>query len=135
LLKLDPTQFAVEGPRPFVAVLVYSLSTFTLNAAGGMRPVASLAYGLEFAAALSNIFILAGLAANVLLTVIRERDDTATSELINDLTQAAEAQERRFRGSYDVGIDEAYEKLRDFGAAAVSLAAIVVRAIPRGLPK
>lgn len=134
LLKLDPAQYSVDGPRPFVAVLAYSLSSFALGAAGGMRPTAELSYGLQFAAALSNVFILAGFAANVLLTVIRERDDTATSELIAELKDAAGAQERRFRGSYAVGIDEAYQRLRDFGAAAVSLAALVVRAIPRNVP-
>lgn len=134
VLKLSPDQYAVEGPRPFVALLVYALSTFALGSAGGVRPIAELAYALQFAAAISNLFILAGFGANVLLTVVRERDDTATSDLIDELRQAADTQERRFRGTYAVGIDEAYERLRDFGAAAIGLAAVVARAIPRSLP-
>jgi hypothetical protein len=130
LLKLAPDEFAIDGPRPPIAVLLYSFGTFVLGEVGGIHPVGQLAYLLQLAAGLAGLLILAGLAANVVLSIVRERDETATTELINELRQEAQEQEQRFRDAYAISTDEAYERLRAFGAAAASLLPVFVRGIP-----
>jgi hypothetical protein len=130
LLKLDPQQFQTAGPRPLIAVLVYSVSTFSLNSAGGMEPVGELAYALQLLGFLTGLFILAGVGLNLLTTYLRERDDTATQELVVELQDEADRQAKRFADTYELSPDEAYRKLQELGATAASLVGFLVQALP-----
>ena len=130
LLNVAPDQFVVDGPRPLVAVVVYSLGTFTLGEAGGMRPTGQWAYGVQLAGGIAGLLILASLAINILLSVVRERDDAATRDLIQDLKDRARQQERRFVDEYAVSVDEAFERLQRLGAGAAWLLAYLVQSIP-----
>jgi len=133
LLKLSPGEFAVASPRPLVAVLAYTLSTFTLGEAGGMHPVGQLAYAMQVAGALTGGFIVASLVISAVITFVRERDDTATQELVAELKDEARKQEQQFMRAYAVTPDEAYERLRQIGAAATGVIAYLVQSIPHEL--
>jgi hypothetical protein len=130
LLKLDPSQYQVAGTGPFIAVFAYTLSTLGMGAAGGIQPVGEVAYLLQVTGALTGILVLTAVAINLLLIYVREKDETATQELINELRVAAREQETRFRAVYDKSTDEAYAQLRRLNAFAAGLIAFLVNAIP-----
>ena len=131
LLKLDSGQYAVDGPRPPIAVLVYSLSTFWLGEAGGMHPIGQLAYLVQFVGGLTGALILGALLLNLYLSWVRERDDTATESLITELRDEARVLERTFAEDYSVSTDEGLARLHEFGVAAASLASWVARVLPQ----
>jgi ERCC4-type nuclease len=95
-----------------------------------MRPIGQWAYGVQLAGGIAGLLILASLAINILLSVVRERDDAATRDLIQDLKDRARQQERRFVDEYAVSVDEAFERLQRLGAGAAWLLAYLVQSIP-----
>ncbi len=134
LLKLAPDQYATAHPWGPVSPMVYSLSTFTLGSAGGIQPIGQLAYLLQFAGAITGTLILATLGVSVVLGYLRERDDSALNQLIQDLKEQARLQEERFKAEYAVTIDEAYSRLRDLRANAVGILAFLIQALPTSPP-
>ncbi len=130
LLKLNPAQFIVAGRWSFVSVLDYTLSSFALGNGGGLQPVGQLGYALHIGAGLTGALVLATLLINVGLTIVRERDDTATQELIDELRDEARQQEQRFKDRYAVTVDEAFRLLQEIGPSTASMVSFLVRAIP-----
>jgi hypothetical protein len=130
LMQLDPTQFKVDSPRPFIAVLVYSLSTITLGAAGGATPVGQIAYAMQLAGLAGGIFVGGAFAADVIQSFVRQRNERATADLVLSLRAAARSAEERFRSQYDVDVDEGYRRLVEMGVAYAGLLGYLMRSLP-----
>jgi hypothetical protein len=131
LLKVRPDEFVTEGPRPLAAVFVYALGTLSPGGeAGGMHPAGSWAYVLQAGAGIAGVLYLATLAVNLFVSYVRERDETATQQLVDELREQAREHESRFKREYSVSIDEAYRRLRRLGAATAGLVEYIVRALP-----
>ena len=129
LLKLSPTEYVAQSPH-MVAVVLYSLSTFFVSEAGGIHPAGQMAYLLQLLGAVAGGLIAVGLIANVALSFARERNDTATQDLVDELKAEAAHQEAEFVEQYSATIDEAYERLQALGSATAGLVSFLVRAIP-----
>lgn len=130
LLKLDPSQFVTDSPRSMIAILVYTFSTLLLGTAGGMEPAGDAAYLLQLLGAVTGVLVLAGVGLTFLATWLRDRDDTATRDLVGEVEQEANRQADRFAGAYGLSPDEAYAKLNQLGAAAAAFVSIIVQALP-----
>jgi hypothetical protein len=133
LLKLMPDQYVTGQSWAPVSPVVYSLSTFWLGEAGGIHPIGQAAYLLQLAGAITGGVIIVSFGLSVVLTYLRERDDKAIDELIQQLREQARKQEGRFRAEYTVTVDEAYARLRDLKANAVGLLAFLIQSVPSGL--
>lgn len=129
VIHLDPVQFEVSSPRPFIAILVYSLSTLTLGAAGGVTPVGQIAYTLQLAGMVFGVLV-GGTFAVEILQSIRERNQRATAGLVQNLRAAARAADERFRSQYTVDVDEGYRRLVAMGVAYAGLLAYLIRSLP-----
>jgi hypothetical protein len=134
LMKLDPAQYALEGPRSLIAVLMYSFSTFALGQAGGVHPTGDGSLLLQIVGGVTGLLILASLGTTLLVTYVRERDDTATQALIDDLKSEAKKQELRFQSEYSVTVDEALDRMNRFGLVTAGLLSSFLKTLPRGYP-
>ena len=66
-------------------------------------------------------------------TYLRERDDTATRELVAALEDEANRQAKWFADAYELSPDEAYTRLQELGASAASFVGFLVQALPANL--
>jgi len=129
LLKIAPDQYIAPSWGP-ISPIVYSLGTFWLADAGGIRPVGQMAYLLQLAGAVTGGLLLISFGLSALLAYFRDRDDTAIQQLIDDLKDQARRQEARFQAEYHVSIDEAYEKLCALGANYAGILTFLIDAMP-----
>lgn len=83
---------------------------------------------------ITGLLILASLGITLLVTYVRERDDTATQALIGDLKSEAKKQEQRFESEYSVTVDEALDRMNRFGLVTAGLLSSFVKTLPRGYP-
>jgi len=130
LLKGVPDQFTAASWGP-ISPIVYSLSTFTPGGeAGGIHPAGQWAYLLQVAGFATGGLLIFSVGLSFLVTFFRERDDTATQQLIDELKEEARKQEARFMGEYEVTVNEAYNRLCDLRSNAAGILTFLVQAIP-----
>ena len=130
LLKVSPEQYAF-GPDPtLVALLAYSAATLFFSVGGGIHPVGDGALAIQLLGGSANLFVLASFALHGFLSWRRDREDTATDDLVRDLKERARDQEARFMADYNVGVEEARRRLEEFGAGFTWMVAFVATKVP-----
>ena len=130
LLQVSPEQYAFASDPTLIAVMAYSAATLFFSAGGGIIPVGDLALIFQLLAGSANLFVLTSFAVHGFLSWRRERDDTATDELVSDLKQRARDHEIRFQAEYKVSVEEAQRRLEAIGASFASIVAFVAARVP-----
>jgi hypothetical protein len=131
LLKIDPSQFTTDhGHATALAVTLYSFASLFLQEAGGIRGTGTLAQAIQLAAALLGLVVIAGFVVNVVVTARRERNEGELQQLISTLKRRVREQETKFREQYDVGVDEAYQRLVQLRAGFAFILTYMTASIP-----
>ena len=130
LFKAVPGEFATLGQPTLLNAIVYSMSSMAFSDGGGMQASGQIALLIRLLASFAGGVFLLSLFLNVVLTVRREREDTAMRELVHELKEHAKEQEAKFRSEYALSVDEAETQLIAIGAGLASLLKYVAAAIP-----
>jgi hypothetical protein len=115
LLKIDGSQYEYSNYPSELAIAVYTVSNFVLSDGGGVSAAKDPAYLLRLAAGLYGVIFLAILLFNSIFTFVRERDDAALKQTVNDLRSRAREQDKDFENEMRVSVDEAIRRIEALG--------------------
>jgi hypothetical protein len=135
VFKIDPGSFrSVSAPGAF-DFIHYAIGTLLLGAGDRLLPLSPAALAVSDAAHVTGILVLVTFFATLIFSVRRTRQDEALRASVETFRRRGREFEARFKGSYEITISEATERLKELGSAFLGVIAFFSTRIPPGFEK
>lgn len=132
IYKVDPSGY-VAAAEP--SVLVFARYTFASLYAGEIAAVqasSELANLVSVVSTFVGLALLAGVFTTLVLSFRREKQDAALLAAIARVREAGRRVEERHRAEYEIGVDEAMERLEDLQYGLIGVIRFFASRTPRG---